>query len=45
MPVERENVRDELVRPHDHHAAPFAVDAAHAEDVWPLLRSAQNIFS
>ena len=31
--VERQNVRDELVRPHDHHAAPRAIDAAQGEDV------------
>ena len=43
--VERQNMRDVLVRPHDHHAAPFAIDAAHGEDVLPLLRSGQNIFS
>ena len=33
IPIERENMRDELVWSHDHHAAPFAIDAAHGEDV------------
>src|SRR5262245_3369227 len=37
MPIERKNVRDELVRPHDHHASPFAIDAAHREDVLATL--------
>jgi hypothetical protein len=31
--IERKNVRDVLVRPHDHHATRFAIDAAHGEDV------------
>src|SRR5687767_9937366 len=33
IPIEWQHVRDELVRSHDHHAAPFAIDAAHGEDV------------
>ena len=31
--IERENVRNVLVRPHDHHAPRLAIDAAHGEDV------------
>src|SRR6188768_2839196 len=31
--IERKNVRDVLVGPHDHHAPPFAIDATHGEDV------------
>ena len=37
MPIERENVRDELVRPHDHDAAAFAIDAARSKDVIAAL--------
>ena len=33
MAIERKNVRDVLVWPHDHHATPFAIDAARGEDV------------
>ena len=33
MAIERKNVRDILVRPRDHHATRFAINATHAEDV------------
>ena len=31
--IERENMRDILVGPHNDHAAAFPIDATHAEDV------------
>ena len=31
--IERKNVRDVLVWPHDHHAPSFAINATHGEDV------------
>ena len=31
--IERKNVRDVLVWPHDHHATTFAIDPAHGENV------------
>ena len=31
--IQRKNVRDVLVWPHDHHAPPFAIDAAQGKDV------------
>jgi hypothetical protein len=31
--IERKNVRDILVWPHDHHTAPIAIDATHSKDV------------
>ena len=43
--IERQNMRDELVRPHDHHAAVLAIDAAHGEDVMSALQvGAEHLF-
>ena len=43
--VERQNMRDVLVRPHDHHAALFAFDAAHSEDITAAFQvGAKHLF-
>ncbi len=45
MAIERKNVRDVLVWPHDHHATPFAIDAAHGEDVIAVFQvGAEHFF-
>src|SRR4051794_1435949 len=38
MRIERENVRDVLVRPHDNHAAPVTIDSPHVENVMAALQ-------
>ena len=38
MGVERENMRDVLVRPHDDHAPPRSIDAPHVENVVAVLQ-------
>ena len=43
--VERQNMRDVLVRPHDYHAPRSRSMPRMVKMSWPLFRSAQNIFS
>jgi hypothetical protein len=43
--VQREHVRDVLVRSDNDDAALLAINAAHLEDVDPAFRSGQNICS
>ena len=43
--IERQHVRDVLVRSHDDQRALLAIDAAHVEDVGAALQVGQNIFS
>jgi hypothetical protein len=33
IPIERKNMRDVLIWPHDRHATTFAIDPTHGEDV------------
>ena len=44
--IERENMRDVLVRSHDNHATPVSIDAPHVENVMAALQvRAEHLFA